>query len=39
MHTGGGRERLRLKKIVHKNAIKHEKGNPLDFMTTPSTPK
>jgi hypothetical protein len=24
--------------MCHENAIKHEKGDPLDFLTTPSTP-
>jgi hypothetical protein len=36
MHTGrGGRGKVR--KIITKNAITHEKGDPLDFLTAPST--
>ena len=26
------------KKLSHKNSIKLKKGNPLDFLSTPSTP-
>jgi len=39
MHTGGeGRERgVRFEKLWHKNSKKHEKGDLLDFLTTPST--
>jgi hypothetical protein len=37
MHIGGrGREGY-VKKFGHKNAIKHEKGDHLDFLTTQST--
>ncbi len=28
----------RTRGVSHNNAIKHEKGDPLDFLTTPSTP-
>jgi hypothetical protein len=41
MNTGEGRgEGLRLRANIfgHENAIKHEKGALLDFLTTPSTP-
>ena len=33
----GDREGVRFKKFGHKNKTKHEKGAPLDFLTTPST--
>jgi ABC-type arginine/histidine transport system permease subunit len=29
--------KIKIKKWSHKNAIKFEKGTPLDFLTTPST--
>jgi len=36
MHKG---ERgIRFEKFVHNNAIKHKIGDPLGFLTTPSTP-
>jgi hypothetical protein len=40
MHTEGGvgGEELRFEKLGRKNAIKHEKWDPMDFLTTPSTP-
>jgi len=39
MNTGEGRgEGLRANIFGHENAIKHEKGALLDFLTTPSTP-
>jgi hypothetical protein len=31
-------EGLWFEKFGHKNAINHEKGDPLDFLITPSTP-
>ena len=39
MHTGWGLgEGVRSEKLSYKNAIKHEKGGPLDFLKTPSIP-
>jgi hypothetical protein len=35
---GGGGRGLWSEKLSHKNSIKHEKVDPLDFLTTPSTP-
>jgi hypothetical protein len=35
---GVGGEGVRLEKFDNKNEIKHEKGDPVDFLTTPSTP-
>jgi hypothetical protein len=38
-HRGaGGRRGFKGSKFFHKNEIKHEKADPLDFLTTPSTP-
>jgi hypothetical protein len=36
-HRGGGAG-VRSEKLSHNNAIKHERGDPLDFLTTHSTP-
>jgi hypothetical protein len=38
MHTRGGGEVVRSEKFGNKNVIKYEKGDPLDFLTTQSTP-
>jgi hypothetical protein len=35
---GVGVEGVSFEKFGHKNAINHEKGDPLDFLITPSTP-
>jgi hypothetical protein len=32
---GEGGVGVRSEKMCHNNAIKHEKGDPLDFLTTP----
>ena len=37
MHTGGGHTK-KIEKFDRKNVLKHDKGPPLDFLTTPSTP-
>jgi hypothetical protein len=38
-HRGwGGGGGVRPENLSHKNAIKHDKGDPLDFLTTPSIP-
>jgi hypothetical protein len=39
MHTGApGGEGVMSKQFGHKNTIKHEKGDHLEFLTTPCTP-